>query len=232
MADQKRFSPEERRKIMEVGSRYAFSYIDQGFISIEDFSTAMIGRLGDKIRPWIKSLYSGIRNMPGYEHVNFTSVEEVYRFDVNTVERDIPENEQLEKIQEQCSNFADELFTLVCKRAMRTINTWMAHVLPNADEYPNTFTTFDILSVQFQSMGFDEIAPYLHDAIDGALSTAYESLSKQEKFFIEYSECYISMRTLTLEEVDKKIYDRFVDLLNDHWSNSKKIQKFEEKRSW
>lgn len=230
MTDRKQLSPEERKKILATGADYAICFIDQGFISIEDFSKAMIGHLGDKIRPWIKVFYSGIRYMPGYEHINFTPQEDVSRFDANNFLRNETEIELLEEIQKQCSHFAQEVLTLVCKRAMRTINTWMVHVLPNADDYPNTFTTFDILSVLFQSMGFAEIAPYLEDAIDGALSSAYDSLSAQEKFFIAYSDCNVYMRSLTIEEIDKIIYDRFVDMLNDHWSNSKKIQNFEEKR--
>lgn len=230
MTDLRQLSPEERYKIMEADIGYALGYIDQGFISIEDFSKAMIVRFGDKIRPWIKSFYSGARYMPGYEHVNFTPVAEVNRFDINAVLRKMPQNELLEEIQEQCSLFSYELITLVCKRAIRTINTWKAHALPYADDFPNTFTTFDILSVLFQSMGFEEISPRLYDAIEGTLSSAYESLSAQEKFFIQYSECYINKECLSPNDIDKKLYDRFVDMLNEHWYNSKKIQNFEEKR--
>lgn len=142
------------------------------------------------------------------------------------------EENLLHEIQDQCSHIADELLTLAAKRINRTINTWPVFVIPCADDYPNKFTTYDILCCEYQSKTWAEISPLLENAIDGALSKAYESLTKQEKFFIEYSECYYNSRALDSDEICKLIYERFIQLINEHWSESRKIQDFQEKRTW
>lgn len=233
MTDTKQLSPEERKKVLAAGAEYAIELIEQNVISIENFASAMIQHLGDKIRPWIKSFYSGIRYMPGYEHINFTSQEVVIKFDVHNFLRQAPETELLEEIQNQCSQFAEELFSLICKRAMRIINTWPVSTIPGAENYPKNFNTFDILSDQFQLIGISEITPHFDeakDAVDKALSWAYDSLSIQEKFFIEYSECYFNEEALDAMEINQRMHDHFMDFLADHWSNSAKIQKFHKKR--
>ena len=150
------------------------------------------------------------------------------------IHKDIFSEEEnlLHEIQDQCSHFSDESITLVVKRTIRIINSWPVFVLPNADDYPNTFTTFDILSCECQSKSWEEISPFLEDAIERSIASAYDSLSQKEKFFIEYSECFYNTRPLDSSEIDKLLRSRFVELLNEHWSNSKKIQKFQEKRIW
>lgn len=142
------------------------------------------------------------------------------------------EENLLHEIQDQCSHIADELLTLVAKRAARIVNTWPVCVLSFADDYPNKFTIFDILSCEHQTKYWEEISPALEDAIDEALSTAYDSLSAKEKFFIEYSECYLKNQILCKEEIDRLVRDRFVEMLNNHWSETKKIQDFELKKKW
>lgn len=142
------------------------------------------------------------------------------------------EENLLHEIQDQCSQFADELITLAAKRINRTINTWPVFVLPCADDYPNKFTTYDILCCEHQTKTWDEISPLLTNALDGALSKACDSLTPKERFFIEYSECYYNSRALDSDEISKLIYNRFVELLNEHWCESRKIQEFQEKRSW
>lgn len=142
------------------------------------------------------------------------------------------EENLLHEIQNQCSSFAEELITLTAKRINRTINTWPVYVISCADDYPSRFTTYDILCCEYQSKTWDEISPLLEKAIDGALSKAYDSLSPEEKFFIKYSECYYNSRALDNNEIYKLIYDRFIELINEHWSESRKIQNFQEKRSW
>lgn len=142
------------------------------------------------------------------------------------------EENLLHEIQDQCSHFADELITLVAKRIMRIINSWPVFLLPNADDYPNTFNTFDILSCEYQSKSWEEISPFLEDAIERSITSAYDSLNQKERFFIEYSECFYNTRVLESSEINKILRSRFIELLNEHWSNSKKIQKFQEKRTW
>lgn len=138
----------------------------------------------------------------------------------------------LQEIQDQCSYFADELITLSVKRVARIINTWPVYVIPSADDYPNRFTTFDILCCEYQSKSLDEISPLLENAIDSAFSKAYNSLSPKDKFFIEYSVCYDGIRSLDSMEIENLIRERFVKLINEHWGESRKIQIFQEKRTW
>lgn len=136
------------------------------------------------------------------------------------------------EIQDQCSQYAEELLTLVVKRAIRIINNLSICVIDGADDYPANFTTIDILCCEYQSKTLDEIRPLLEDTIDGALYKAYSSLSPKERFFIEYSECFYNLRTLYNHEIDNLIYNHFVEYLNLHWSESKKIQQFQNKRTW
>lgn len=142
------------------------------------------------------------------------------------------EEHLLQEIQDQCSHFAEELIELVCKRIKKIINSWPAYVIPGADDYPNKFTTFDILCCEHQTKYWHEISPFLEDAIEGAISKAYDSLSSKDKFFIEYSECYYKTQFLESSEIDNLLRSRFVELMNKHWSESRKIQDFQEKRSW
>ena len=110
----------------------------------------------------------------------------------------------LQEIQEQCSLFADELMTLVCKRAIRVINTWPTNVISGADDYPNRFSTYDILCCEHQSKNWNEMNPLLEDSVIGTLSKAYGSLSPKDKFFVEYSEFYYNIRFLDIAEIEKK----------------------------
>lgn len=138
----------------------------------------------------------------------------------------------LQEIQDQCSYFANELITLSAKRVARTINTWPVSVIPGADDYPNSFTTFDILCCEYQSKSLDEISPWLENALDEAISKAYNSLSAKDKFFIEYSECCYGICSLDCMEIDNLIRNRFVKLINEHWAESRKIRIFQERRTW
>lgn len=142
------------------------------------------------------------------------------------------EENLLHEIQNQCPSFADEIITLAAKRIIHTINTWPVYAISCAKDYPSRFTTYDMLCCEYQSKTWDEISPLLENAIDEALSKAYDSLSPKEKFFIKYSECDYNSRALNNNEIYKLIYDRFIVLINEHWSESKKIQNFQEKLSW
>ncbi len=75
-------TPEQKRKVYAVGVNYSLGYFDQGIVSFPDFAQAMVGRLGQKIKPWLKSFYEGAKRIPGYDESRFTPTEEVDRFDV------------------------------------------------------------------------------------------------------------------------------------------------------
>lgn len=76
------YTTAEKIKIISVGTTYAFKYFDQGIIEFPDFAALMVRSLGEKIRPWIKSFYNGAQSAPGYDHLPFTSADEVKAFDI------------------------------------------------------------------------------------------------------------------------------------------------------
>lgn len=85
--DPEELTPQQKRKVFAAGVNYALGYIDQGFVSFPDFATQMTGRLGNKIRPWLKSFYEGARWTPGYEKYDFTPTEQVATFDVQNFDK-------------------------------------------------------------------------------------------------------------------------------------------------
>ena len=139
------------------------------------------------------------------------------------------EDEKLiQEVQDQCEYFAKGIINRLCKRAIRKINSWNIHI--GTDDYPSSFNFFDILSIEYQSKCYDEISPCLEDAREGVLDNEYEKLLPQERFFVDYSQCYYD-NGFDSESIKRKIYDRFYEILNEHWE-SKKIANFEEKRNW
>ncbi|WP_289300449.1 hypothetical protein, partial [Xylanibacter muris] len=80
-------TPQERQRIQSAGIRLAMGLVERGTTSFPDYATKMVGLLGDKIRPWLKSFYEGARWTPGYENYAFTPSEEVARFDVQNFDK-------------------------------------------------------------------------------------------------------------------------------------------------
>ena len=80
-------TPQERQRIQSAGIRLAMGLFERGTTSFPDYATKMVGLLGDKIRPWLKSFYEGARWTPGYENIAFTPSEEVARFDVQNFDK-------------------------------------------------------------------------------------------------------------------------------------------------
>lgn len=80
-------TPQERMKLQSAGIRVAMGLISRGTVSFPDYATKMVGMLGDKIRPWLKSFYEGARWTPGYEKYDFTPTEQVATFDVQNFDK-------------------------------------------------------------------------------------------------------------------------------------------------
>ena len=80
-------TPQERQRIQSAGIRLAMGLVERGTTSFPDFATKMVGLLGDKIRPWLKSFYEGARWTPGYEKYTFTPSAEVATFDVQNFDK-------------------------------------------------------------------------------------------------------------------------------------------------
>lgn len=78
---------QQRRFVYNAGVNYSLGYIDQGFVAFPEFAKAMVGRLGYKIKPWLKSFYEGAKRIPGYAQAMFTPTEEVDGFDVENFDK-------------------------------------------------------------------------------------------------------------------------------------------------
>ena len=82
---------EQRKKIKAAGLSVTQVLVDNGMIKFSDYANKMVSLIGDKIRPWLKSFYEGIRWEPGYESVEFTPSDEVARFDVQNFDKPTPD---------------------------------------------------------------------------------------------------------------------------------------------
>ena len=78
---------EQRVKIKAAGLSVTQVLVDNGMVKFPDYAAKMVSLIGDKIRPWLKSFYEGIRWEPGYENVDFTPSDEVSKFDVENFDK-------------------------------------------------------------------------------------------------------------------------------------------------
>lgn len=138
--------------------------------------------------------------------------------------------ERLQEIEDTCREIAKDVINKVCNRASRSVNKLTAALVDPYEKYPSTFRVFDILSVEFQTKGLNDMGLYIANGVEKILWQEYEKLPYEDKFFVIHSECTIDY--LDDSQIYKLIYDRFCELLNEHWVNTKKIQNFEDKKSW
>lgn len=77
------FDPE----ILAIGTEMAMFHIEAGARKFVDFAERMIADLGDAIRPYLKAIYNGAREMPGMEELRkqMSSVESVSLQDVQKI---------------------------------------------------------------------------------------------------------------------------------------------------
>lgn len=143
-------------------------------------------------------------------------------------------------IEDECQNIANRLIPLVCRRAIRRMNSWKGEDVIDGHkfkwegkdalldgDYPKSFTFFDILSIQIQNFSYDEINPYLHDAIVDMLWYEVSLLSHAEQFVMEHS--YIVIGNCGKCECDRLHLESelcfcFSEMLNKHCENTKKIR--------
>ena len=139
--------------------------------------------------------------------------------------------DKLIEIEESCQSIAKEVIDKACKRAIRQMNKWTAALLDPMEKFPATFRVFDILSVELQSNYYEDINPMLEDAVENVLWCEYNELPYQERFFVEHSECS-TCEYLDDGQILKLLHEHIMELINEHWANTKKIQNFELKKSW
>lgn len=137
---------------------------------------------------------------------------------------------RLRCIESYCNTYAKDILATVCKRAIRKLNVLEPSLACGHDDYPSNFKFFDILSIELQTYSYCDINPYLESTVEGTLLNEYEKLTPQEKFFVENCNCSYS-EILDETEVLEMLREHFNKLYNEHWQ-LKKIQDFEDKKSW
>lgn len=66
-------------EFISLGTQIAVYHAEAGARKFADFTKAMVADLGDAIRPYLKSLYSAVRDYPGMNEKDFDTREEVER---------------------------------------------------------------------------------------------------------------------------------------------------------
>ena len=97
------FDPE----IFSIGVQMAAFHIEAGARAFVDFTKRMIADLGDAIRPYLKGIYNGARDLPGMEEYKpqMDSAQDVERIDVNDLDK-------VEEIEENSSESPEKSVNL------------------------------------------------------------------------------------------------------------------------
>lgn len=131
------------------------------------------------------------------------------------------------EIERDCDELSRDIVSRLCKRAIKQMNKVNSYLAGSTDDYPTSFTFFDILSIELQTKCYDEINPFLQDFVENTLDKEYDNLPPLERFILDHSKCAENLGC-DIEAVQTKIYEIFHEMLNEHWK-TKKIQKFEER---
>ncbi|MBD5231187.1 MAG: N-6 DNA methylase, partial [Bacteroidales bacterium] len=89
--DPDELTPAQKRKVFSLGVDYAFNFLDNGVTSFPDFAKGVVGRLGSKVKPFIKSWYEGAKRVPGYGGEGYTDTADVDRFDIENFDKPSPD---------------------------------------------------------------------------------------------------------------------------------------------
>ena len=89
--DPDELTPAQKRAVFKLGVEYAFNFLDNGVTSFPDFALAVVGRLGAKVKPFIKSWYEGAKRVPGYGGEGYTETAEVDAFDIENFDKPTPD---------------------------------------------------------------------------------------------------------------------------------------------
>jgi len=92
-------------EVMMAGIDLAGYYIEGGDRSFAQYSSKMIGDMGDAIRPYLKPLYLAIRNWPGFDKTGMNTEPELDEIDENAIGK---EAETVDTTKEKDYNVAKE----------------------------------------------------------------------------------------------------------------------------
>lgn len=128
-------------ELLPYGIEMAAFYIEGGVRKFADYAQCMIDDVGDKVRPYLKAFYEGIRYLPvaqeeGWDK-DMTPCEEVRSFDI----------ENFAKIIKTCSQSQMEQKYYVGKRSSEFLSV---------TNHPGTLTVQDVISNIQRMMEADE----------------------------------------------------------------------------
>lgn len=130
----------------------------------------------------------------------------------------------ISELESDCDLLSQDIISRLCKRAIKVMNEQEANLASSTDDYPSSFSFFDILSIELQSKCYEEISPYLRDFVETTLDNEYEKLPALERFVLDH--CAHNERLeCDSQAIEKKIYDAFHEMLNEHYMINK-IQDF------
>lgn len=94
----------------------------------------------------------------------------------------------IREFEDTCQHLATDIFAEMCRGVMERMDKDGATAaLWCADDFPDSFTFSDILSIEHQSMDYEEICHLLPDYIGGLLEDAYDRLPPREKAILSHA---------------------------------------------
>jgi len=81
-------------ELLAIGAELAVGHIERGLTKFADYAKAMLEDVGDVIRPYLKSFYNAVRDMPEAEAYTseLTPYDEVRKFDVANFDKEGPKD--------------------------------------------------------------------------------------------------------------------------------------------
>lgn len=81
-------------ELLAIGAELAVGHIERGLTKFADYAKAMIEDIGDVIRPYLKSFYNAVREMPEAEEYAdaMTPYDEVRKFDIANFDKEGPKD--------------------------------------------------------------------------------------------------------------------------------------------
>ena len=73
------------------------------------------------------------------------------------------------EIENDCNTLSRDIISRLCKRAIKQMNKINSYNAGSTDDYPSSFTFFDILSIELQSKSYEEINTFLSDVVHNSL---------------------------------------------------------------
>lgn len=128
------------------------------------------------------------------------------------------------RLESDCDFYSQDIISRLCKRAIKVMNKLDSNLACSNDDYPLTFSFYDILSIEIQERCYNEINPFLEDFIETTLDDEYEKLPALERFVLDHC-AHDKQLEYDSQAIEKKIFDAFHEMLNEHYE-TRKIQDY------